>query len=69
MLLGSAIFLGGLTLVVALALVTAVVRLITSRRASRATSPTDQACDILGERYLRGEITTREYRDRRHAVR
>jgi uncharacterized membrane protein len=46
-----------------------VVRLIISRRASHATSPTDQACDILGERYLRGEITTREYRDRRHAVR
>jgi uncharacterized membrane protein len=46
-----------------------VVRLITSRPASRATSPTDHACDILGERYLRGEITTREYRDRRHAVR
>jgi uncharacterized membrane protein len=52
-----------------LALVAAVVRLITSCPASRATSPTDQACDILGERYLRGEITTREYRDRRHAVR
>jgi uncharacterized membrane protein len=69
MLLSSAIFLGGLMLVVALALVAAVVRLIISRRASRATSPTDQACDILGERYLRGEITTREYRDRRHAVR
>jgi uncharacterized membrane protein len=69
MLLGSAIVLGGLMLVVAFALVAAVVRLITYRRASRATSRTDQACDILGERYLRGEITTREYRDRRHAVR
>jgi hypothetical protein len=30
-----------------------VVRLITARPASRATSPTDHACDILGERYLR----------------
>ena len=69
MLLGSPIFLGGLMLVVALALVAAVVRLITSRPASRATSPTEYACDILGERYLRGEITTSEYRDRRHAVR
>jgi hypothetical protein len=26
-------------------------------------------CDILGERNLRGEITTSEYRDRRHAMR
>jgi uncharacterized membrane protein len=69
MLLGSPIFLGGLMLVVALALVAAVVRLITSRSASRATSPTNQACDILDQRYLRGEVTTREYRDRRHAVR
>jgi uncharacterized membrane protein len=46
-----------------------VVRLIAFRRASRATSPTDQACDSLGERYLRGAITTREYCDRRHSVR
>jgi uncharacterized membrane protein len=69
MLLGSPILFGGLMLVVALALVAAVVRLITYRPASRATPPTDDACDVLGERYLRGEITTAEYRDRRHALR
>jgi uncharacterized membrane protein len=56
-------------LVVGLALVAAVVRLITSRSSSRAISPTDHACDVLGERYLRGEITTEAYRDRRHALR
>jgi putative membrane protein len=69
MLLDSPIFFGGLMLVVGLAVVAAVVRLITSRSASRATPPTDHACDILGERYLRGEITTEEYRDRRGALR
>jgi uncharacterized membrane protein len=69
MLLESTIFLGGLILVVGLALVAAVVRLISSRPSSRATSPTDHACNILDERYLRGEITTEAYRDRRHALR
>jgi uncharacterized membrane protein len=69
MLLESSIFLGGLILVVGLALVAAVVRLITSRPSSGAIPPTDHACDVLGERYLRGEITTEAYRDRRHALR
>jgi uncharacterized membrane protein len=69
MLLESTIFFGGLILVVGLAVVAAVVRLTTSRPASRPIPPTDQTCDVLGERYLRGEITTEEYRDRRHALR
>jgi uncharacterized membrane protein len=69
MLLESTIFLGGLILVVGLALVAVVVRLITSRPSSGAIPPTDDACDVLCERYLRGEITTKAYRDRRHALR
>jgi uncharacterized membrane protein len=68
MLLEPPIFFGGLILVVGLAPVAAVVRGITSRPASPGTSPTGHTCDILGERYLRGEITTKEYRDRRDAL-
>ncbi|HZA78130.1 MAG TPA: hypothetical protein VE623_17240 [Acidimicrobiales bacterium] len=64
----SPILFGGLMLVVGLALVAAVVRRIASRPAP-GTSPTGHACDILGERYLRGEITSKEYRERRDALR
>lgn len=55
---------GGLMMFVALALIAAVVGLITSRAGRHATPPTDAACDILAQRYLSGEITARQYRQR-----
>ena len=59
---------GGLMVFVALALIAAVVGLITSH-AGHATPPTDAACDILAQRYLSGEISTRQYRQRVDALR
>jgi uncharacterized membrane protein len=59
------ILVGGVVLVVGLAIVGALFRQI----AARPTPPTQDACDVLGERYLRGEITTQEYRVRRDALR
>ena len=38
-------------------------------RAAHPISSIDHARDILGERYLRGEINTREYCRRRDALR
>lgn len=63
--LGYLILVGAAVLVVGLAIVGALFWYISAR----PTPPTDHACDILGERYLRGEITTREYRARRDALR
>lgn len=36
----------------------------TSAQRTSRRSPTDRACEILAERYARGELTTEEYRER-----
>ena len=60
---------GGLMMFVALALIAAVVGLITSRAGRHATPSTDPACDMLAQRYLSGEITARQYRQGVDALR
>jgi uncharacterized membrane protein len=67
MVLGYLIFVlvGGAVVVVGLAIIGAVLR----PHAAQPPSLIDHACDILGERYLAGEINTEEYCRRRDALR
>lgn len=59
------VLVGGAVVVVGLAIMGALFR----PRAAHPISPIDHALDILGERYLRGEINTQEYCRRRDALR
>jgi uncharacterized membrane protein len=67
MVLGYLIFVlvGGAVVVVGLAIMGALFR----PHAAHPISPIDHARDILGERYLAGEINTQEYCRRRDALR
>ena len=67
MVLGYLMFVvvGGTVVVAGLAIMAALFR----PRGAQPPSLIDHACDILGERYLRGEINTQEYCRRRNALR
>jgi uncharacterized membrane protein len=59
------VLVGGAVVVVGLAIMGALFR----PHAAHPISPIDHARDILGERYLAGEINTQEYCRRRDALR
>jgi uncharacterized membrane protein len=62
--LGLLWLLAGLVVLVWLVLILSAAWLGATRPRQRRCVPTDRACDILADRYARGEIDVEEYRER-----
>lgn len=62
--LGWMWLLAGLVLLAWLVLVLSAAWLAATRPGQRPSVPTDRACDILADRFARGEIDVEEYRER-----
>jgi putative membrane protein len=56
--------LAGLVVLIWLGLIVSAAVLTATRPRQRPCVPTDRACEILAERYARGEIDLDEYRER-----